>query len=86
MSVVFSAPLESWPSGRRRTPGKCVYGNVSRVRIPRSPPHTEPIDLAKFSVKCKSKAHLGHTMATVSKLCKNAQARITGIHLNQNAS
>ncbi len=27
-----------WPSGRRRTPGKCVYGNVSRVRIPPSPP------------------------------------------------
>ncbi len=30
--------LERWPSGRRRTPGKCVYGNVSRVRIPLSPP------------------------------------------------
>ncbi len=30
---------ERWPSGRRRTPGKCVYGNpVSRVRIPPSPP------------------------------------------------
>ena len=26
------------PSGRRSTPGKCVYGNVSRVRIPPSPP------------------------------------------------
>ncbi len=31
--------LERWPSGRRRTPGKCVYGNVSRVRTPPSPPH-----------------------------------------------
>ncbi len=31
--------MERWPSGRRRTPGKCVYGNpVSRVRIPPSPP------------------------------------------------
>ena len=30
--------MERWPSGRRRTPGKCVYGNVSRVRIPLSPP------------------------------------------------
>ena len=30
---------ERWPSGRRRTPGKCVYGNpVSRVRIPPAPP------------------------------------------------
>ena len=30
---------EQWPSGRRRTPGKCVYGNpVSRVRIPPAPP------------------------------------------------
>ena len=28
--------IERWPSGRRRTPGKCVYGNVSRVRIPSS--------------------------------------------------
>ena len=27
-----------WPSGRRRTPGKCVSGNASRVRIPPSPP------------------------------------------------
>src|SRR5210317_921977 len=26
------APLVRWPSGRRRTPGKCVYGNVPRVR------------------------------------------------------
>ena len=25
---------ERCPSGRRSTPGKCVYGNVSRVRIP----------------------------------------------------
>ena len=30
------------PSGRRSTPGKCVYGNVSRVRIPPSPPNKEP--------------------------------------------
>src|SRR5690554_8142027 len=30
--------LESWPSGRRRTPGKCVnLTRVSRVRIPHSP-------------------------------------------------
>ena len=36
--VLHSAPTERWPSGRRRTPGKCVYGNVSRVRIPPSPP------------------------------------------------
>ena len=31
---------ERWPSGRRRTPGKCVTGNRSRVRIPPSPPIT----------------------------------------------
>ncbi len=29
---------ERWPSGRRRTPGKCVNAeSVSRVRIPFSP-------------------------------------------------
>ena len=38
VTVLESAPTERWPSGRRRTPGKCVYGNVSRVRIPPSPP------------------------------------------------
>ena len=27
-----------WPSGRRRTPGKCVSRKASRVRIPLSPP------------------------------------------------
>ena len=32
---------EQWPSGRRRTPGKCVYGKtVSRVRIPPAPPQS----------------------------------------------
>ena len=31
-------PPERCPSGLRSTPGKCVYGNVSRVRIPPSPP------------------------------------------------
>ncbi len=31
--------LEGWPSGRRRTPGKCVYlKRVSWVRIPHPPP------------------------------------------------
>ena len=30
---------ERWPSGRRRTPGKCVYvTSVSWVRIPPAPP------------------------------------------------
>jgi short-subunit dehydrogenase len=38
-SGMMRALTERWPSGRRRTPGKCVYGNVSRVRIPPSPPH-----------------------------------------------
>ena len=37
-TLVDCAPLVRWPSGRRRTPGKCVYGNVPRVRIPPSPP------------------------------------------------
>ena len=32
---------ERWPSGRRRTPGKCVYvKSVSWVRIPPAPPLT----------------------------------------------
>ena len=30
--------MVSWPSGLRRTPGKCVGGNPSRVRIPPKPP------------------------------------------------
>ena len=30
---------ERCPSGRRSTPGKCVRGNSSRVRIPPSPPN-----------------------------------------------
>ncbi len=37
-TLLDCAPLVRWPSGRRRTPGKCVYGNVPRVRIPPSPP------------------------------------------------
>ncbi len=50
---------ERWPSGRRRTPGKCVYGNpVSRVRIPFSPPYL------KFSTSIdttlSSYGHLSH--------------------------
>ncbi len=28
--VLHSAPRERWPSGRRRTPGKCVGGKPSR--------------------------------------------------------
>ena len=35
------ALTERWPSGRRRAPAKGVYGNVSRVRIPPSPPNEE---------------------------------------------
>ena len=30
------------PSGLRSTPGKCVYGNVPRVRISPSPPLSPP--------------------------------------------
>ena len=33
-----TALQERCPSGRRSTPGKCVCGNASRVRIPPSPP------------------------------------------------
>ena len=34
----FLSGAERWPSGRRRTPGKCVYAkSVSWVRIPPSP-------------------------------------------------
>jgi hypothetical protein len=39
ISADLPAGAERWPSGRRRTPGKCVYGKtVSRVRIPPAPP------------------------------------------------
>ena len=45
--VEFALPdfrvLVGWPSGLRRTPGKCVYVNsVPRVQIPISPPFTYP--------------------------------------------
>ena len=35
--------MERCPSGRRSTPGKCVYLTVSRVRIPPSPPFCQAI-------------------------------------------
>jgi hypothetical protein len=37
-----STATDRWPSGRRRTPGKCVDGNVSWVRIPLCPPPAFP--------------------------------------------
>ena len=38
-SEIFEYNLERWPSGRRRTPGKCVTAKSgSWVRIPFSPP------------------------------------------------
>ena len=46
--MLISAATERWPSGRRRTPGKCVYGNVSRVRIPPSPPKSKKGLLGPF--------------------------------------
>ena len=46
--------MESWPSGRRRTPGKCVDPKrVSRVRIPNSPPlHAEIISAFCYGGQC----------------------------------
>ena len=35
---IYCSHQERCLSGRKSTPGKCVYGNVSRVRIPPSPP------------------------------------------------
>ena len=29
-AIQAQRPLEGWPSGRRRTPGKCVYGKPYR--------------------------------------------------------
>ena len=29
-SLLWCSALEGWPSGRRRTPGKCVYGKPYR--------------------------------------------------------
>ena len=52
-AVLNSAPTERWPSGRRRTPGKCVYGNVSRVRIPPSPPLLKGDDFNNVSKTLK---------------------------------
>ena len=45
--------LERCPSGRRSTPGKCVYGNVSRVRIPPSPPNIKRPRRGLFSIRCQ---------------------------------
>ncbi len=49
---VFSPPLtERWPSGRRRTPGKCVGAeSVSRVRIPLSPQKSVNQEVARFTL------------------------------------
>ena len=48
--IALKHALERWPSGRRRTIGNRVYGNVSRVRIPLSPPSVFANSaLAKFS-------------------------------------
>ena len=54
------------PSGRRSTPGKCVYGNVSRVRIPPSPPlrsgsfGDRPVPNQRFVPLRRVKAALPH--------------------------
>jgi hypothetical protein len=41
--------MDGWPSGRRRTPGKCVYlKRVSWVRIPPRPP--EPLPTGSYTV------------------------------------
>ena len=47
------SPLERCPSGRRSTPGKCVYGTtVPRVRIPPSPPIHENAGSLKPAFLC----------------------------------
>ncbi len=50
--------MERCPSGRRSTPGKCVYvSSVPRVRIPPSPPHikkSHPIGWLFFGSSRKS--------------------------------
>ena len=39
LGILYALKTVKWLSGRKRTPGKCVYVNsVSRVRIPPSPP------------------------------------------------
>ena len=57
--MLNSAPTERWPSGRRRTPGKCVYGNVSRVRIPPSPPFLNCGKFNNFSKNLKNQSLCG---------------------------
>ena len=49
---VLLPPLtERWPSGRRRTPGKCVGAeSVSRVRIPLSPQKSVNQEVARFTL------------------------------------
>ena len=46
-----SANPERCPSGRRSTPGKCVCGNASRVRIPPSP----RLYIAKWLNPCRDR-------------------------------
>ena len=60
VSLTLCAPPERCPSGRRSTPGKCVYVNsVPRVRIPPSPPCIPPNSLNqwKFSESGKARPH-----------------------------
>ena len=46
--------LERWPSGRRRTPGKCVYAkSVSRVRIPSSLQFSNTFNLECIFLICE---------------------------------
>src|SRR6266480_3155090 len=45
-AVIHYWRAERWPSGRRRLTRNQVYGNVSRVRIPASPP---PAQLSKIA-------------------------------------
>lgn len=43
--------MERWPSGRRRTPGKCVGAeSASRVRIPLSPQKSVNQAVARFTL------------------------------------
>ena len=42
------AATDRWQSGRTRTPGKRVYSNVTRVRIPPCPPYVQHVVVQQF--------------------------------------
>src|SRR5581483_8913582 len=80
MAVSLSSPAlpEGWPSGRRRTPGKCVDVNsVSRVRIPPPPPYRAGLAPSAGGSSCKLGLEPCHLDLPAVKPIRLGQAKRT---------